>query len=196
MSNRSEPIHNGLCVELPGISNYLRGEYRRVHRGEFQVLILKFVYRYTRFSASYRFPQKRSCSPRAARSRRRVGGGPEVRISPDERRGRCAAASRSPWRWRRPPPSARSATGRRAARRLRHDGTRRTQRLERLSGTARDERPRRWPPPRPTTSSTKVRAWLFLSCPVSGVAARRSTHHPRTARSFSSRVCISFSDRR
>ena len=124
------------------------------------------------------FSQERSCSPRVARSRRRVGGGPEVRTSPDERRGRCAAVSRSPRRRRRPPPSARGATGRRAARRRRH-GTRRTHRLERVSGTAGDERPGRWPPPRPTTSSTKVRALLYLSCRVSPRAARRSTTRSR-----------------
>ena len=124
------------------------------------------------------FSQERSCSPHVARSRRRDGGGPEVRTSPDERRGRCAAVSRSPRRRRRPPPSARGATGRRAARRRRL-GTRRTHGLERVSGTAGDERPGRWPPPRPTTSSTKVRALLYLSCRVSPRAARRSTTRSR-----------------
>ena len=117
--------------------------------------------------------QLRSSRRAFATARRRR---PEVRTSPDERRGRCAATPRSPRRLRRPPPSARGAMGRRAARRPRHDGTRRTQRLERFSGTARDERPRRWPPARPTTSSTKVRAsgrFCRVACRASPRACRR-----------------------
>ena len=141
--------------------------------------------------------QLRSSSRAFATARRRR---PEVRTSPDERRGRCAATPRSPRRLPRLPPSARGAMGRRAARRPRHDGTRRTQRLERFSGTARDERQRRRPPARPTTSSTKVRAsGRFLLRRVSRVAARVSptTRSRRTvrggARSFFS-FFISFSD--
>ena len=169
-----------VCVELPGISNYLRGEYRSSDLGqESRVQELSRVYRYNdAASGVWHVLQERSCSPHVARSRRRDGGGPEVRTSPDERRGRCAAVSRSPRRRRPPPPSARGATGRRAARRRRL-GTRRTHGLERVSGTAGDERPGRWPPPRPTTSSTKVRALLYLSCRVSPRAARRSTTRSR-----------------
>ena len=173
-----------VCVELPGISNYLRGEYRRDLGRESHVRNLSRVYRYIMPYAHDAAPVVWHVLPRAqlqssrrafATARRRRPGGSHLpgRATRTMRGGvsfAAAAASTAAL--------GRGATGRRAARRRRH-GTRRTHRLERVSGTAGDERPGRWPPPRPTTSSTKVRALLYLSCRVSPRAARRSTTRSR-----------------